>query len=149
MFIVVQSIVLYCMVQCLYSVNQSKTFRFRECQQFWNPELSVYKVIGEWTVIHTHSLFTKRFKSCSKINLICTMQTYLCPRVTLKFTIFYFFYYIHVFILEKATFQTSNYLFNASIHWTIEPPVRASSKGRRVQREWLIRFHLFFIRSYF
>ena len=53
------------------------------------------------------------------------------------------------FILWGALIKLVIIFFSDSMHWTIEPPVRASSRGRAVQREGHIRLHLLFIRSYF
>ena len=69
----------------------------------------------------------------------------------MKSTLFNFLDYTHIlqfkrtFILWGASFKLVIILFYASMHWTIEPPVRASSRGRATQREGRIRLHLLFI----
>ena len=62
--------------------------------------------------------------------------------VTLKSTLFYFFIiYTRIvqikraLILWGASFKLVFTPFYALMHWTIEPLVRASSKGRAVHRE--------------
>ena len=74
-----------------------------------------------------------------------------CQFVTSKFTLFYFFIIYtrivqikHTFIIWGASFKLVFTPFYASMHWTIEPPVCASSRGRAVQREGRISLHLIF-----
>ena len=74
-----------------------------------------------------------------------------CQFVTSKSTLFYFFIIYtrsvqikHTFIIWGASFKLVFTPFYASMHWTIEPPVCASSRGRAVQREGRIRLHLIF-----